>query len=121
MNYFEPGEEFEREIPPAALNAARQIAETEHRASAARALTVGKRFEEMGHEERVRHLAIHDAFYGLVEVQGAEPGEADVVLELFRDTPEAVNATLARIEMNGDWKAADPFERRLTEVAWDAG
>jgi hypothetical protein len=121
MDYFQPGKEFEREIPPAALNAARQIAATEHAASAARALNVSKRPEDMSHEERVRRLAVHDAFYGLVELQGAAPSEAAVVVELFRDNPEVVNATLARIEMNGSWEAADPFERSLAEVVWDAG
>jgi hypothetical protein len=111
----------EREHAPKRLIAAREIAAVERNWSAARALDDGEEFAGLSREERIKRLGVHQAFYELVEIQGAAADEADIILELFAENNDLANATLERVEMNGDWSAADAFERELLGMVYDAG
>lgn len=112
---------FERLRTPTRLVAAREIAQAEQSASAARALNDGDEFASLTPQERIRARAIHQAFYELVELQGVADEDAEIVLELFADNPEVANATLKRIEMNGNWGAADRFEQQLLGMVYGVG
>lgn len=114
-------ENNERLDLPKRLIAAREIAAVEREWSAARALDDGEEFAGLSREERIKRLGVHQAFYELVEIQGAAPGEADIILELFAENDDLANATLERVEMNGQWSAADAFERELLGMVYDAG
>lgn len=100
---------------PRRLIAAREIADTERNWSAARAIP-GNEDIPLG---RVAQLAVRQTFYELVEVQGFDTNDSEAVLGLFADTPELTNATLARIDMDGRWDAADSFERELLGMLFD--
>ena len=121
MTTNEPMGGLERLRQPARLVAAHEIAEAERDASAARALLDGDAFARLSRQERIRHQAVHQAFYELVEIQGTAAEEASIVLELFAENPEIANATLERIEMNGEWSAADNFERGIMGQLYDVG
>jgi hypothetical protein len=104
------------------LISAREIAAVEKQWSAARAVkTDHKEFGSLNLAERIERMSVHRAFYELVEVQGAESGDADVILELFAENPDIANATLERVEMNGRWDEADAFERDLLGLIYDTG
>lgn len=97
------------------LIAAQEIADTERNWSAARAIP-GNEDIPLG---RVAQLAVRQTFYELVEIQGFDMHDSEAVLGLFADTPELANATLARIDMDGQWDAADSFERELLGMLFD--
>ena len=107
-------ENFERQRVPARLVAAREIAATERDWSAARAKGSGD--INRSRQERIARSAAHQAFYEFIEIQGTSP---DIILEVYAENPDLVNATLRRIEMEGQWDAADPFERELLGLLFD--
>jgi hypothetical protein len=112
----------ERLHMPKRLVSAREIAATEKVWSSARAVAIdGEDFDSVDLAQRIERMSVHRAFYELVEVQGAESGDADVILELFAENADLPNATLERIEMNGRWDEADGFERNLLGLIYDTG
>lgn len=100
---------------PRRLIAAQEIAAIERSWSAARSLSM----EGLSSRERIARFAMQQAFYELVEIQGFEAADSEAILGLFADTPELANATLARIDMDGEWDSADAFERQLLGMLFD--
>lgn len=104
-------------VVPTALKAALQVADTERSFSMAMATA------EIDHDNPEQRLAYSTvkAFYDLVEIQGVAEEELDIVLELFCQNLDLRNATLKRIEMAGEWKATDEFERQLLRAVDEQG
>lgn len=120
MDFTLPDGRPERDRTPVRLIAARDIAMAEQAISASHPLRGANEFEDLAYDERVRYRAVNKAFYELTELQGVADEDASLVLELFAENPELANANLKRIEMNGEWDAADPFERELLGLLYDA-
>lgn len=66
--------------------------------------------------ERIARLAVHKTFYEITEGQGMAPQDAQSALELFTETDSSKNATLARIEMEGQWDRAEPVQSQLVSM-----
>lgn len=112
---FEPQLGRPEVASPTALKAALQVADTERSFSMAMATA------EIDHENPEQRLAYSTvkAFYDLVEIQGVAEEELDIVLELFGQNLDLPNATLKRIEMAGEWKITNEFERHLLGAVFD--
>lgn len=121
MKFTLPDGRSERQAIPARLMAASDIATAERAISSSHLLRSAESFADLSYDERVRYRALNSTFYELVEVQGVADEDTSLILELFADNPELVNANLKRIEMDGEWGAADPFERELHSLLYDAG
>lgn len=121
MDFALPDSRRERQASPARLTAAKEIAAAERAISSSYPLRGAEDFTGLSYDERVRYRALNQAFYELVEVQGVADEDASLVLELFSQNPELANANVKRIEMHGEWSAADPFEREMYGLLYDAG
>lgn len=66
-------------------------------------------------EEGLARLALHRAFADAVE-HDVRPEDALPILELFIENNAASNATLARLEMKGDWDAASVVQNQILHM-----
>lgn len=101
------------------LRAAAQIAESDRvaRSERIRGEALNPSTEGLTPQQRIARIALRTAFYDLTEVADLDIDEGQTVVEwLASQTGDIPSATLGRIEMNGEWDAADRFERDLIPI-----
>lgn len=117
MEKTEPTNEFE--FRPRRLKAAAEIAATEKigRSARVRSEALNPAEEGLTPQQRIARVALRTAFYDLVEQADLDIDDGIAVVDWLAEQPNVIpSATLGRIEMNGEWDAADRFERDLFPI-----